>query len=180
MAVVKKCCGWNYGAYALDVTAAMFVFLTKRILIIIFCEVHQHGRHVFCYSDIWRLSEYTLYTLRGCLYGNRASPVSESGFALPLYGWIWSRLPGLFMFGAETTLAHAHSQKNHPGKRASPASGCLHEKIFIPPTEIWPLHRWDLDYRDGPLVHVNGMKNELQNGSEARSRLMGYPAYRAG
>ena len=41
----------------------MSVFLNKRILIIFFRLVHQHGHHAFCYSSLWGLSAFALLTL---------------------------------------------------------------------------------------------------------------------
>ena len=49
--------------YAIDVIDAMLASHYKRILII-FCQVLQHGRHPLFYSGLWGRRAYILYLTR--------------------------------------------------------------------------------------------------------------------
>ena len=49
-----------YRVYVPDVIAAMLVFRNERILIFLFCLVHQYGCYALCYSSLWGLSESAL------------------------------------------------------------------------------------------------------------------------
>lgn len=47
--------------YVPDLIGAKLMFMDKRILIILFCLVHQDSLHAFCYSITWELNAYGLY-----------------------------------------------------------------------------------------------------------------------